>query len=134
MVTKDKYKNCGYIMKFLESDDADDRDFMTRVLSFLENRGLDDEEHLCRIENEAEELWETSEIQGDKLSAYMRTVAKITELAWHKADSIIGAGRGSVGSQLNAYALGIIQTDPLKMPIEQPHWRFLSKERPDLPD
>ena len=134
MIDKEKYIRFQYITNFLNSEDDDDRNFIVRVLGFLENKKLDDEEHLKRIEAEMEEMWETSEICGDRLSAYMRTVAKIVELAWHKADSIVGVGRGSVGSQLNAYALGIIQTDPLKMPIEQPHWRFLSKERPDLPD
>lgn len=134
MIDREKYLKFQYITNFLNSEDGDDRDFINHVLGFLERKGIDDAEHLNRIEAEMEEMWETSEICGDRLSAYMRTVAKIVSLAWHKADSIVGVGRGSVGSQLNAYALGIIQTDPLKMPLEQPHWRFLSKERPDLPD
>ena len=80
MIDKEKYIRFQYITNFLNSEDDDDRNFIVRVLGFLENKKLDDEEHLKRIEAEMEEMWETSEICGDRLSAYMRTVAKIVEL------------------------------------------------------
>ncbi len=123
-----------YINKYLSSTDRDDQAFIVEVLNSLAKKALIDEKHLQRIEAEMAEMWESSVALGDNISAYMRTVSKIVDLAWNEANTIVGPGRGSAGSQLNAYALGIIQTDPLAMPIEQPNWRFLNRDRPDMPD
>ena len=53
---------------------------------------------------------------------------------WEEAETVIGPGRGSVSGYESCFMLGITQLSPLDYGIEIPHWRFLSKERPELPD
>lgn len=46
--------------------------------------------------------------------------------------STVGAGRGSACAGLNHWLLGVTQLDPIKW--ELPYWRFLNRDRVELPD
>jgi DNA polymerase-3 subunit alpha len=52
-------------------------------------------------------------------------------LFW-ECGSIVGPGRGSATGFLSNYLLGITQLDPIRWGL--PYWRFLNKERAELPD
>ncbi|MCK9482737.1 MAG: PHP domain-containing protein, partial [Bacteroidia bacterium] len=128
-----------YINKFCNSSHQDDKIFISHVLNKLHeiSIGKDSDwkqKHLERLEIELEEVWLVSERLGDRLSAYFTTMMKIINIAWEKSESIVGPGRGSSYVMLICYLLGITQADPLNSPVELPHWRFLHREKLELPD
>ena len=129
------------INKFMTSEYIEDQFFIYNVLMQLEeiveekNKNIDwYNKHIERLEIELEEIWEVSERVGERLSAYFTTMAKIIDIAWNVSDSIVGPGRGSSYVMLVCYLLGITQADPLESPIDLPHWRFLHREKIELPD
>lgn len=89
---------------------------------------------LKRLDTEMYELLGISEAKQVTMSCYFTTLYKLLEVIWEEAQCMVGPSRGSAaGWELN-YLLQIAHEDPLKQPIEMPHWRFLSAERPDFPD
>lgn len=122
-----------WIDKFITSPFEEDRLYIAKILKGLKEKNIWDKPHLERIDLELEQIWELSKIQEDRLSNYFITMQKIIDIIWEN-DSIVGVGRGSVFTHLCSYAIDIVQADPLTSPIELPYWRFLSKERPELPD
>lgn len=63
--------------------------------------------------------------------AYFNTFKHYIDLFW-ECGSIVGPGRGSATGFLSNYLLGITQLDPIRWGL--PYWRFLNKERAELPD
>ena len=129
------------ITKFLESEFSDDKYFMHTVLCKLseiyQTAGHSKDwlkSRLSRIEIECEEIWLVSERLGERLSAYFTTMAKIIDIAWNTTETVVGPGRGSAYVMMVSYLLGITQADPLDSPVELPHWRFLHREKIELPD
>lgn len=127
--------NREYITKFLNSEHDQDR-----YLMYLIEKGMkehiakeDYEETFDRIEEELAEFWHISISLEDRMSAYFVTMAKNIELCWDEAQAIVGTGRGSGVSSMTNYLLGITQINPLKMPVEMPFWRFINRERVELP-
>lgn len=125
-----------YIHKFLNSPYEQDR-----YLMYLINKGItekinpkDYKETFERIELEVTEFWHISEQLEDRISAYFVTMSKLIDLCWEEANAIVGTGRGSGVSSVINYLLNITQINPLKMPVPMPFWRFMDRERPDLPD
>jgi len=70
-------------------------------------------------------------IQGMKFAPYFLVVADLVAFARQQGIPV-GPGRGSAGSSLVSYCLGISSIDPLKHNLL--FERFLNLERPDLPD
>lgn len=133
-IDKEKYKSWNWITKFFNSEYEEDRKFINNVIYNFEKMIEDRiEKHLERLEVELEEIWEVSERVSERLSAYFTTMAKIIDIAWSESESIVGPGRGSSYVMLVAYLLGITQGDPLDSPIDLPHWRFLHREKIELP-
>ena len=66
----------------------------------------------------------------DCLFAYFNTFKHYIDLFW-ECGSIVGPGRGSATGFLSNYLLGITQLDPIRWDIK--YWRFLNKERAELP-
>ncbi len=83
-----------------------------------------------------EELW-TIKTVGEKIgqhrSDYFITRAKMIEIMWNDAGSIVGPARGSAGVRLINYLLGITEMNPVEMDLPYV-WRFRHPSRPDLPD
>lgn len=125
----DKYPS---LKKIIESDDETNHYWLYRIYDFLLKRDLINHEYVSRIDLEAEELHAISERLNTNLFSYYVTMTKIQDIAWNDANAIIGVGRGSVTGFLSAWALEIQGIDSIKYGL--PHWRHISKERPELPD
>lgn len=125
------YDSYPAIKQFANSDDEQDRYLLYQVEQGLQNKKVNlTEVILDRINTELDVLSYISDRLDQKLSAYLNLTADIINIAW-KA-SLVGAGRGSsCGFYIN-YLTGITQVDPLVYNL--PYWRFLNKERIELPD
>ncbi len=127
-----EYSKYLFIMKMLMSDELQDNYWITSCLNKLYEKNLFNEVYLERLNLEAEELWAISEQIGTCMTAYYNTMAKIIDLVWKEGNSLVGVARGSVTGFLSAYLLEITQLDPIQWSL--PHWRHISKERPEIPD
>ena len=98
----------------------------------LHEKGLQDKvEYWQRLEIEADIILDIGEKLNDCLFAYFNTFKHYIDLFW-ECGSIVGPGRGSATGFLSNYLLGITQLDPIRWDIK--YWRFLNKERAELPD
>lgn len=125
-----------FIKKFNESPHPQDREYILKIFEKFDTliAKEDTKETLDRIDLELSEVWGISEALNLRMSDYLLTIAKAIDIMWTDADSIVGPGRGSAVAFITNYLLGITQLNPLKYPVAIPHWRFISAERPDLPD
>jgi DNA polymerase-3 subunit alpha len=124
-----------YLKNYLRAEDDADLFFILRIFNgFTKLIGEPTLEYLERLEYEAEQLWEVSQTIEQPISHYFNTMAKMIDLIWEDGDSLVGVSRGSAAGLLMNYCLGITQLDPLRQPLEMPAWRFMHKDRPELPD
>ena len=68
------------------------------------------------------------------VSSYFINTHKMLDIFWNEAECMTGCSRGSAAGWVLNYLLQICHQNPLKQPMEMPHWRFISAERPDYPD
>ena len=87
-----------------------------------------------QLDYELKQIYETSNHINQSLADYFITMAKMIEIIWNEADSIVGPGRGSAAGFLINYLIGITQIDPQTQPLYIPPWRFIHQDRPGLPD
>ena len=92
------------------------------------------EKYVVELDYECEQLYKISKQLEQSMSDYFITMAKMIDIMWEEAGTLVGPARGSAGSSLIAYLLGITQINPLNQPVELPFWRFIHSERPGLPD
>ena len=123
--------NWPTIKSLLLSDEIQERYWINECLDELMNKGLWDEEYISRIEVEADVIKDIGGKLDDCLFAYFNTFKHYIDLFW-ECGSIVGPGRGSATGFLSNYLLGITQLDPIRWGL--PYWRFLNKERAELPD
>ena len=126
-----------YLNKYLVSTYEDDRYFLYLGLSKLIQLNLNQEEkdkYLNRLEEEATELWLVSEQIKQPLSAYLLTVRNIVKTIWTDTDSLVGVSRGSAGSLLFNYLIGVTDMDPMTCGLFLDHRRFVHREKPELSD
>lgn len=124
--------NWKTIKSLLLSDNPQERYWINQCLEGLINKNLFNEEgYLDRIEIEADVIKTISEKLGNCLFSYFNTFQHYIDLFW-ECGSIVGPGRGSAVGFLTNYLLGITQLDPIKWNLD--YWRFLNKERIELPD
>ena len=97
----------------------------------LRDKGLIDDVYFERLEIEADVIRYIGDRLGTCLFAYFNTFKHYIDLFW-ECGSIVGPGRGSATGFLSNYLLGITQLNPIKWNL--PWWRFLNKERAELPD
>ena len=119
------------IDNLLCSDEIQERYWINECLNSLREKGLYNTEYLARIEIEADIIKYIGEKLDDCLFAYFNTFKHYIDLFW-ECGSIVGPGRGSATGFLSNYLLGITQLDPIRWNL--PYWRFLNKERAELPD
>ena len=100
-------------------------------LNKLKEMDLLNEVYLVRLETEADVISSLSEKMGNDLFSYFTTFQSYIDLFW-ECGSIVGPGRGSAVAYLSNYLLGITQLDPIKNNLD--YWRFLNKDRAELPD
>lgn len=124
--------NWKTIKSLLLSDNIQERYWINQCLEGLINKGLFNEDnYISRIEIEADIIKTISEKLGNCLFAYFNTFQHYIDLFW-ECGSLSGPGRGSSVCFLSNYLLGITQLDPIKWELME--WRFLNKERVELPD
>ena len=121
------------ILKSLaESDNIQERYWLSECAKAMEDKGLaDKKEYWERLETEADVIKTIGNKLDDCLFAYFNTFKHYIDLFW-ACGSIVGPGRGSSTGFLSNYLLGITQLDPIRWNL--PYWRFLNKERAELPD
>ena len=113
------------------SKNPQEREWVNQCLISLKEKRIDDTVHYERLELEASILSYISEKLGNCLYSYFNTFRHYIDLFW-ECGSIVGPGRGSAGSFLSNYLLGITQLDPIEWGL--PYFRFLNKDRAELPD
>lgn len=123
--------NWKTIKSLLLSDNPQERYWVNQCMEGLLNKDLFNDEYISRIETEADIIKTISEKLGNCLFAYFNTFQHYIDLFW-ECGSLSGPGRGSSVCFLSNYLLGITQLDPIKWNLME--WRFLNKERVELPD
>lgn len=117
--------------KLYNSDDKHDRYWVNQCVDKLKEKDLFNKVYLDRLEEEAS----TKQYIGDKLDtnlfSYPITLQHYIDMFW-ECGSPVGAGRGSSCAGLNHYLLEVTQVDPVKEQL--PWFRYLNKERVELPD
>lgn len=131
---QDKYE---YLNKYYNSESEDDRYLLYLGLTKLSYMNLPEEkrtQYIERLETELTECWLVSERLGQPISSYLLMVRNIIQIMWNKAESLVGISRGSAGVMLINYLIGVTQMNPLEQGIYLPHWRFLERNKIELPD
>lgn len=126
-----------YLNKYLHSPHEDDRYFLYLAFHKLQELNLepdDREKYIQRLEEEATELWLVSEQIKQPLSAYLLTVRTIVRTIWYETNSLVGPSRGSAGSLLFGYLIGMIDMNPMTCGLFLDHRRFVHREKPELSD
>ena len=113
------------------SDEIQERYWVNECFESLRDKDLFIREYVDRIEIEADVIKDIGDKLNDCLFAYFNTFKHYIDLFWD-CGSIVGPGRGSSTGFLSNYLLGITQLDPIRWGIK--YWRFLNKERAELPD
>lgn len=125
------HKGYRTIDQFYEDVDEQNRYLMYQLEEGFSNKHINiTPEKLERIETELDILDHISKNLNQSLSSYLNLTKNIVDIAWQV--SLTGTGRGSACGFYINYLLGITQVDPLEYDL--PYWRFLNKERVELPD
>ena len=120
------------LQHLVQKGNDQERYWVMECLKSLWDKGLQDkQEYWDRLETEADVIKDIGEKLDDCLFAYFNTFKHYIDLFW-ECGSIVGPGRGSATGFLSNYLLGITQLDPIRWNL--PYWRFLNKERAELPD
>ena len=126
------FSNHTLLNELLNSDEIQERYWINECLQSLKDKDLIlHEKYLARLETEADVIKYIGEQLDDCLFAYFNTFKHYIDLFW-ECGSIVGPGRGSATGFLSNYLLGITQLDPIRWGL--PYWRFLNRERAELPD
>lgn len=118
---------------FLRSEGTDnERYWVNQCLEgLIKINKQDNIKYIKRLEEEADIINTVGHNLGNDLFSYFNTFQSYIDLFWD-CGSIVGPGRGSSVCYLSNYLLGITQLDPLEYNL--PSFRFLNKERVELPD
>lgn len=130
------FPNSGIYKDIMEQGHEDDKYLLYRLMLGMKQKPdvmNNLERSFVRLEEEIVEILAVSKQLEEHLGNYFTTMEKLIEIIWREGDSIVGAGRGSCASSLIAYCLEITQCNPLLAPVEMPFWRFITRERVELP-
>lgn len=119
------------LTSLLSSENIQERYWINECLNALKVKNLKEDKYLERLEVEADIIKTIGDKLGDCLFKYFNTFQHYIDLFW-ECGSIVGPGRGSAVGFLSNYLLGITQLDPIEWDLHE--WRFLNKERTELPD
>ena len=122
---------CPQYKAMFSSDNMQERFWANEVYDGLMTRNFLNNQAFKRIETEVEVLKHIGNELNVCLFAYFNTFKYYIDLFWEKG-STVGPGRGSATGFLSNYALGITQLNPVRWNLQ--HWRFLNKDRLELPD
>lgn len=122
--------NYPILYSLFKSGSPQERYWINECFQALQEKDLLNKEYLNRLEIEADIIKDIGIKLDDCLFAYFNTFKHYIDLFW-ECGSIVGPGRGSSTGFLSNYLLGITQLDPIRWDIK--YWRFLNKERAELP-
>ena len=119
------------INAFYDSTDPQDRFLMYQIERGIAAKQINVTPSILeRINIELDVLLYIGQQINQSLSAYLNLTVNIIDIAWQV--SLVGPGRGSACGFYINYLIGITQVDPLTYDLAW--WRFLNKERAELPD
>ena len=131
-LTQDFYTLYPIFSSLLNSNNLQEKAWACDCYNAMREKHFDDrKEYWERLEIEADIIQFIGNKLNDCLFAYFNTFKHYINLFW-ECGSIVGPGRGSATGFLSNYLLGITQLDPIRWDL--PYWRFLNKERAELPD
>lgn len=113
------------------SDNVQERYWVNSCCDALRAKGLFNDKYLARLDVEADIIKTVGDKLGNCLFAYFNSFQSFVDTFW-ECGSMVGPGRGSAVCFLSNYLLGITQLDPIEWNLNE--WRFLNKERLELPD
>ena len=126
-----------FLKLFMETDQVADKYLMDLILEgyYKLIYDLDHQpdvkvsvrDRMKRLDYEIEQIHKTSIQIEQSLSDYFITMAKMIEIIWNEADSMVGPGRGSAAGFLVNYLIGITQIDPMTQMLYLPPWRLTEK-------
>lgn len=123
------YSNFPTIEKFVTSPYKEDNELAKAIVEKLEKESkLQDEKIYLEIEDNLQKIWESSEVNNARWSAYLLNLQKIIDCCW-EAGSIVLPARGSGGGFILLYLLDIIQMNCAWEKIPLRSWRFLNPSR-----
>lgn len=129
---KEKHSPFETLNYLYSSDNVQERYWVNTCIDKLKEKNILNRQYLARLEEEAD----TMKYIGEKLDtcvfSYPNLMQYCVDKTW-EVGSVVGVARGSGGAGLNHYLLGITQIDPIQMGLNY-YWRFLNKERVELPD
>lgn len=130
------YNKYDAIKYFANSEHIEDLQLMTQVEIGYEDMKLsiDNEEYVSRLNTELHQYIGISDALKQRLSGYYTLVDYVVDIMWddNLGNSIVPAGRGSVGSWLIARLLNISQVNPLEYDL--PYWRHVHESKKELSD
>ena len=129
----DKMSKFPILRSLFTSSNIQERYWINECWNGLENKIGNWRENLNyvqRLETEADIIKAIGEKLSNCLFEYFNTFQHFIDLFW-ECGCIVGPGRGSSVCFLSNYLLGITQLDPVKWDLAE--WRFLNKERIELP-
>ena len=130
---KDKYPTLD---KLMHSENLQERYWINQCqnelnLRHLSPQYLGNDTYLERLEYEADIMDYVGQRLDTCIFAYPNFLQHYIDMIWD-VGSPIGVARGSAASGLNHWLLGVTGLDPIKHGFS--YWRFLNKERIELPD
>ena len=130
---KDKYPTLD---KLMHSQNPQERYWINECqnelnLRHLSPQHLGDDTYLERLEYEADIMDYVGQKLDTCIFAYPNFLQHYIDMIW-EVGSPIGVARGSAAAGLNHWLLGVTGLDPIKHHFA--YWRFLNKERIELPD
>lgn len=129
-IFRDWYDKCPSIRNFAYSEFEQDKYLLYMIeTGFLEKNQEFNEENIFRVNIELEEIWGVSEKLQQRVSSYYNLVDYIVDICWEIG--FVGISRGSVTGYYTMYLIDMQQMNPIKWNL--PHWRHLTKERPEMP-
>lgn len=125
------------MQNFINSPYQEDRDFAVRIWEEINGPRFYREDgqekmRLERIQTEMQILWDSSEKQHIRWSAYLLQESDYVQVIWQY--SLVGSGRGSGVSFYLNYLLDICQVDPTREKAPLRYWRFMNPERMSVLD
>ena len=120
------------LKKIVERGNIQEKYWLMECVKSMGEKGFHENiQYWDRLEIEADVIDFIGGKLDDCLFAYFNTFKHYIDLFW-ECGSTVGPGRGSATGFLSNYLLGITQLDPIRWGL--PYWRFLNKERAELPD
>ena len=117
--------------KLMHSDNPQERYWINYCQEELDKKGLSNETYLNRLEYEADIMDYVGQRLDTCIFAYPNFLQHYIDMIW-EVGSPIGVARGSAAAGLNHWLLNVTGIDPIKHHFA--YWRFLNKERVELPD